>query len=499
LELDEDANFGSPAKFTTQSTSFTIPGSNSLVDGTFYWRVAVIDASGNFGTFSEPQQFYKEYLTPQPIFPIENTPFTKNAHFEWAPMAGAAYYEIQIDDDRLFNSPIRDSNRNKTDNTVYTPISELTEPQYYWRVRMYDADNNPGPWFGGLINVQEVILTLGNYVWIDANNNGTVDEGEEPVPDGVVLELLDGAGANLGQTVKTTGGYYLFTGLDTGEYRVRLAASNFGAEGLLKNYSHSAGASQEGDPNANGDQNDNGLDSSDPAVEGITSAKIALIDEEEPTEESPTLSGNAGDDGNGTKDSHSNLTLDFGVVSPENTYSIGNFVGLDANNDGQIDLDDENKPIGLPNGVVLELLYSDGRATGRSTTTNDDGYYIFAGLYAGSYRVRIAASNFADGGLLQNYGHSTGLDQEADPNNHGDQNDNGLDEGVPKNVGISSGVIVLGDDEPMGETTAIGGVPGGDGRDTPDAHSNLTIDFALQPVTPTAVEDNFIFLPIVSR
>ncbi len=495
FQLDEDANFGSPATYKTQSTSFTIPGHKSLYDGTFYWRVAVVDASNNVGPYSEPQEFYKEYLTPKPISPVNNEPFTKATSFAWEPMDGAAAYQIEISSDPQFGRPIRAT----TDNTVYTPLEQLSKPQYYWRVRMEDADKNPGPWAGGLINVQEVIISLGNYVWIDANNNGRVDEGETPVPDGVLLELLDGAGAELGRTTTTTNGFYLFAGLASGEYRVRLAASNFGPEGLLKNYSHSSGLQQEADPDSDGDQNDNGIDSSDPVVDGITSAKIALVEEEEPVNETPTLAGNAGDDGNGTKDNHSNLTLDFGVVSPANTYSIGNFIGFDANNDGQIDLDDENEPAGVPEGVLLELLHGDGTETGRTTTTTNGGYYIFAGLPKGEYRVRIAASNFASGGVLELYGHSNGEYEENDPSNQGDQNDNGIDEGLPSSVGISSGVITLGDNSPMGENTATGGIPGSDGRDTPDAHSDLTIDFAVAPASPTSAQDALIFLPVVTR
>jgi hypothetical protein len=413
-------------------------------------------------------------------------------------MPGAAYYEVQLADNPQFNALIKDNNQNKTDNTVYTPVAELSAPQYYWRVRMYDYDKNPGPWFGGLVNVQDVNLTLGNYVWVEDNNNGTVDEGESPVPDGVLLELLDGAGAALGQTATTINGFYLFKGLDNGEYRVRLAASNFAAGGLIANYSHSSGAAQEGDPNSDGDQNDNGLNASDPAVEGITSAKIALTEGNEPLSESPTLAGNAGDDGNGTTDSHSNLTVDFGVISPENTYSIGNFIGVDANNDGQIDLDDNGKPVGVLDGVLLELLLADDTPTGRTTVTKG-GYYIFAGLAQGSYRIRIAASNFATGGVLLKYGHSTGTDQELDPTNHGDQNDNGLDEGNPSTVGIRSGIIMLDDTSPVGEGTSVTGLPGTDGRETPDAHSNLTIDFALAPVAPTGIGDNVLFLPLVAR
>jgi hypothetical protein len=499
LQVDDDPNFGSPASYTTQATAYTIPGNKVLYDGTFYWRVAIIDASGNVGTFSAPQQFYKEYLTPSLVSPVGNTPFTSATSFVWEPMPGAAYYEVQLADNALFNKPVTDNNKNKTDNTEYTPVAALTAPQYYWRVRMYDYSGNPGPWFGGLINVQSVNLSLGNYVWIDGNNNGLVDEGEPPVPDGVVVELLDSAGAALDRTASTVNGFYLFTGLNNAEYQVRLAAGNFAADGLLPYYSHSTGASQEGDPNSDGDQNDNGLDRSDPLLEGITSAKVALTEGDEPTAESPTLAGNPGDDGQGISDNRSNLTVDFGVVSPENTYSIGNFIGVDENNDGQIDLDDNGKPVGVPDGVLLELLWADGAPTGRTTQTANHGYYLFAGLAKGDYRIRIAASNFVGGGVLANYGHSTGTDQETDPNNHGDQNDNGLDGTVPSVDGILSNVITLGDDEPTGEVTTNSGVPGADGRTTPDLHSDLTIDFALQPGAPTGIGDNFLFLPFIAR
>lgn len=313
FEIDEEANFGSPLTDYTQATSYTLPGHKSnLFDATFYWRVAVVDSAGNIGTYSEPQQFYKEYLTPKPISPISNTTYTKDGSFSWEPMDGAAYYQIEIDDDPSFGRPDITA---KPENTVYTPIREMSKPQYYWRVRMVDDKNNFGPWAGGKINIDTTSLTLGNYVWIDNNNNGKVDADEEPVPNGVILELLDGAGAYIGKTDKTIRGFYLFDELGPAEYRVRLAAENFAVGGKLYGYRHSTGVFQESDPNSNGDQNDNGLDDTDPAVDGIMSPKISLT-LEEPTGETPTSTKIPGDDGTDTEDAHSNLTLDFGVVPP---------------------------------------------------------------------------------------------------------------------------------------------------------------------------------------
>jgi len=322
IQIDDDQNFGSVnLEYTTQATTYNLPVNKSLADGTWYWRVAMVEptrwSAGMTGTYSEPQQFYKEYRKPTATFPLSNTVLTSATSFEWEPMMGAASYAVEIDDDPLFNSPIKAT----TQNTTYTPVKALTAEQYYWRVRMYDADNNPGPWHDGKVDVQHVNLSLGNYVWLDDNYNGQADGGEKPVPNGVTVELLDGSGASIGQTTRTSNGFYLFSGLNTGEYRVRLAASNFVEGGKLYGYGHSTGAFQESDPNHSGDQNDNGLDVGNPAVDGIMSGKIALT-EEEPTGELPTSTNLAGDDGEGTADAHSNLTVDFGV-SPASITPTG--------------------------------------------------------------------------------------------------------------------------------------------------------------------------------
>jgi hypothetical protein len=149
LQLSSDPNFSSPRTFTTDATSYTVAKGESLTDGTWYWRVAVIDAKNNVGAYSEPQQFYKEYLPPTLTEPQQGATVSEMTSFEWVPVAGAAYYEIEIADNPLFNSPTRI----RTESTRYTPTGQITPKQYYWRVRMVDNDRRPGPFEIGQITI----------------------------------------------------------------------------------------------------------------------------------------------------------------------------------------------------------------------------------------------------------------------------------------------------------------------------------------------------------
>lgn len=80
--------------------------------------------------------------------------------FEWAAVPGAAYYQIEIDDDLLFNSPLRE----ETDATKYTPTQNLPQGEYYWRVRIYDKNRKPGPFVTGRIQLQAANLTNAVYL-----------------------------------------------------------------------------------------------------------------------------------------------------------------------------------------------------------------------------------------------------------------------------------------------------------------------------------------------
>jgi hypothetical protein len=145
LQVDDDPNFSGPKTYTTQATSYTLKKGQSLNDGTWYWRVAVLNANNQVGPYSAVQRFYKEYVPPVLLAPAQGVAVSTVPVFEWAPVDGAAYYKIHVADNDLFNG----QSSATTDSTRHTPTSRVRSGSIYWRVRMYDADNKPGPFMVG--------------------------------------------------------------------------------------------------------------------------------------------------------------------------------------------------------------------------------------------------------------------------------------------------------------------------------------------------------------
>jgi uncharacterized repeat protein (TIGR01451 family) len=160
-------------------------------------------------------------------------------------------------------------------------------------------------------------LSLGNRVWIDTDNSGTINGSEVGRP-GVRLSLYEDAdrngvpdGAPIARTTTDGSGYYLFVGLQPGEYVVGVDAANFQAGGALPGSTSSTGTGQEADPEAEGDSNDNGIDNADPAANGILSGTVILSLGAEPQGEIDLGSGDGG-----VGNANSNLTVDFGFSTP---------------------------------------------------------------------------------------------------------------------------------------------------------------------------------------
>lgn len=258
--------------------------------------------------------------------------------------------------------------------------------------------------------------SIGNQVWVDDGagvssnaNNGKRDAGEAPVMDGVQVELRDNTGKVL-QTASTANGFYLFSGLAAGDYQVCLTAANFTAKSLLLGYTASTNGN-ETDANLNVDNNDNG---SDTTASGLCSSLVTLADDE-PTKEAPTASGIAGDDGAGTEDNRSNLSVDFGVVPPKvapSSVSVGDLIWTDGDADGVRDTDE----LGLM-GATVSLLTATGSVAkdldGKdvaSQVTGADGKYLFTHLAAGDYQITVQQPT----GYFLSLG---GLDVDEDTNN----------------------------------------------------------------------------------
>ncbi|MFN0088190.1 MAG: SdrD B-like domain-containing protein, partial [Blastocatellia bacterium] len=333
--------------------------------------------------------------------------------------------------------------------------------------------------------------TLGNRVWKDLNNSGTIDgaDGGSPGVNGVKVVLLDGNGdpardiyGNLiANALTQNGGYYRFDLLPPGNYIVELPADNFLQGKALYNHNSSSGtpasvtgpyenpAPDPDNPPANGgiDSDDNGDRQAGGAVrsQAITLGPWGTGEFLNETDrESPNPAAEA-------PDSRANLTLDFGFVPG---MSLGNIVWKDLNDDG---IRQNGEPF-MPN-VVLELYADTNNSNtldvgagdtllGMSTTTLA-GEYGFIGLIPGGYFVRVTPSNFTGGGAL--VGCLSSSVDDATPNNNDDDDDNGINNGVPATNGVASGLITLAvGTEPDG-TLAVDG-------DT-DANTNLTIDFGF--------------------
>ncbi len=328
------------------------------------------------------------------------------------------------------------------------------------------------------IVVEGPTYSLGNRLWKDTGpgaqtDNGQYDSGEAPVA-GATVELLNAAGNVVGTTTTDDAGFYRFDDLAPGDYRVRVAASNFAADGPLRSWLSSTGASAAFDTASN--NSDKGEDSLSPATTGITSGPVTLGVADRPLGDLDAGAVGAGAHGP-LGDAFDNLTADFGFVPG---LSLGNRLWFDAGtgsgeaNNGAYD--DGEKPVV---GAVVELLDAAGDpfligGSPVTTTTDENGFYRFDGLPAGDYQVRVAASNFGAGAPLQDWFSSSPTSADPAANNA----DKGVNSPSPATTGITSGVVSLTRDNPTGDVDAdaIGAGAHGPGGDAADL---LTVDFGF--------------------
>ncbi|MEM7139543.1 MAG: SdrD B-like domain-containing protein [Actinomycetota bacterium] len=317
---------------------------------------------------------------------------------------------------------------------------------------------------------------IGNLVWIDGDNDGSVDAGEAPVV-GVTVEIYadDGDGSldaddilagPIGSTTTDGDGNWWFEVPEGGTYYVAVPDG----QAPLDGHTSSTGAGSNIVSNTT-DNNDDG----DPASLGgadfasISGPILATSLGALPTGEEDANTGTAGGGGAETyvntesgvirADVDSNLTIDLGFVPP---YEIGNLVWFDDDNDGVRDAGEDPVP-----GVTVTLL-DDGGVVIATEITDADGHYEFDGLLPGDYSVEIPASQFDAGGTLEGYHPSTGAGVSTDPDDDTDDNSDGAaDAGA-----VRSGVLTLGPGEPTDEVDES---PNG----VADDNSNLTVDFGF--------------------
>lgn len=281
-----------------------------------------------------------------------------------------------------------------------------------------------------------LLVSLGNQVWNDLNDNGLLDVGEPPIGGAIVSLFVDCVGAPIATTATDAGGFYLFSSLTPGSYCVSVVTP--------VGFRSSTDIPSSGTPNNNFNNDDNGL------VFDATTVRSALI----------TLAVGTEPTDDGDTDANSNLTLDFGFVfipppPPPDLVSLGNQAWNDLNDNGLLDAGEP--PL---SGVVVSLFLDCLGAPIATTTTNASGLYLFAQLAPGSYCVSAA--------IPAGFRSSTDIVSSLTPNNNFNNDDNGV---VADGATMKSGLITL----------AVGTEPTDDG-DT-DANSNLTLDFGFVLIT----------------
>ena len=180
------------------------------------------------------------------------------------------------------------------------------------------------------------LVSVGDYVWYDADRDGVQDEGELPVA-GVVVNLYDASGALVGTTTTDASGFYSFNNLLGGaEYSVEFVKP---ANTVFT------------EANAG----DDALDSDADVVTGKVTFTAPITGTNSLTE--PDLP-----------------TIDAGLIK---LVSVGDYVWFDSNRDGVQDA-------GEPAVVGMTVKLYQGTVLVGETVTDANGFYSFNNLLAGA-------------------------------------------------------------------------------------------------------------------
>ena len=262
------------------------------------------------------------------------------------------------------------------EDAVVPAFPDTNSDLYRWSVQGADSHNTL--FFSSAYDTFPLqSSSLGDYVWLDEDQDGVQDAGE-PGVEGVTVELyvdIDGDGVlsaadNLLDTTTTNAnGFYLFSPLNASNYLVVIPASEFEAGGdLFETVVTTAGAGTDDELDSDG-----------------------LVDGENRTYAAVNLPGATHD-----------RSIDFGFHS--DAGSLGNRVWDDEDQDGIQDGDED----GI-NGVEVQLwrdndgdgVVSPGDDMLDTQTTSGDGEYLFVDLDEACYIVMIPPSETGAGGALE--------------------------------------------------------------------------------------------------
>lgn len=145
LQIDDNSDFSSPAVSATTTTVQYTPGI-SLPAGLYYWRVRA-----HWGNWSDSRSFTVDLTAA----PQRNRYTTVTPTLCWNRVTWAAEYELQVDSQLSFSSPL-DYSQQVAPDILCRETSALTPGKHYWRVR---AKRSSGTW-GGWSAVETFVIAV---------------------------------------------------------------------------------------------------------------------------------------------------------------------------------------------------------------------------------------------------------------------------------------------------------------------------------------------------
>lgn len=317
---------------------------------------------------------------------------------------------------------------------------------------------------------------IGNYVWEDLDGDGQQKAGE-PAIGGATVKLLDASGTVLGTTTTNGSGFYSFTGLAPADYRVEISkaghvptVANAGAD---VSDSDIAANGRTGLVNLSSGENDNTVDgglvrlvslgdkvfddldndgiqdAGEPGHAGVT---VRLLSADDASVLATTQTNAGGlygfnglrpgdyrvefvapvgrafakkDQGGDALDSDADRTTGrtdlISLTSGQNRTDVdagllqlGDLTGrvwVDRDGDGIEEAGEASRA-----GVTVILLDSLGNPTGRTTTTDANGEYLFEDLVTGLYSVQFVTPA-GERLTIRDAGGNDAIDSDANPAN----------------------------------------------------------------------------------
>lgn len=194
------------------------------------------------------------------------------------------------------------------------------------------------------------------------------------------------------------------------------------------------------------------------------------------------------------KNGQNNHSYDFGFRAGTSSYSVGNRIWFDTNNDGIINAGE----VGISGVSVSIFLDADGNGAPDNVgspistiNTDTNGYYRFDSLAANNYVIRVNGSNFGSGGVLRGYRNTansaTPTDDGRDSSGAAMNAENGIDTTGAVNTILTNGILsnsftLSGVLEPQSEPD-VPSTGAYAGQGSLDNQADMTVDFGFYKLT----------------